>query len=149
MLLKPSVTLIYIKGNMVKNAINTGTVFGVNHIRAKSIIATTGVALNVTTIGFIQAARELYIPARIPSPTPKIAAITKPIKPRNMVAPMILRNSAVQMIFTVEISVSSGLGSMKPDLKYSDRTFHIASITSTEIKPVKVFFLEEFFITII
>jgi hypothetical protein len=52
------------------------------------------------------------------------------------------------MSLIVESSVSSGLGRMKSDLKYNDRIFHTASITSMETAPIKVFFLEEFFISI-
>jgi hypothetical protein len=51
MLLIPSLILVVIKGNIVSMPIKTGTEPGLNHIRARRMIAITGVERMVTSMG--------------------------------------------------------------------------------------------------
>jgi len=101
---------------MVKKAINTATVSTLNHIKASNINDITGVDLIVTNIGFKKALNELLIPAKIPSPTPKINDIAKPANPLKIVAEIISKNPFELISLIVVINVDSGEGKINSEL---------------------------------
>jgi hypothetical protein len=103
-------------GNMVRNAINIATVSTLNHINASNINEITGVDLIVTNMGFKKALNELLIPARIPSPTPKIKDIAKPASPLKIVAEIINKNPFELKSLIVVIKVDSGEGKINSEL---------------------------------
>ena len=111
----PSITLVHIKGNMVKKAIKTGTISTLNHIKASKISDITGVDRIVTKIGFKKALKELLTPAKIPNPIPKINEMAKPINPLIMVSPTMDMKFSEIKSFKVATRVDSGGGKISSE----------------------------------
>jgi hypothetical protein len=107
---------VQINGNIVKNPINMGTEFTLNQINAKRINEITGVDLMVTNIGFKKALNELFIPAKIPNPVPRINEKVKPISPRKIVMPTTHKKFSLRISLKVEINVDSGEGRINSEL---------------------------------
>ncbi len=117
MLLIPSITLVQINGNMVRNPIKTGTELVLSQISASRIIATTGVDRMVIRIGLRKALKPVLMPAKTPKANPRIKESIKPMIPRIIVSPIVAKKPvSVNSLMEVN-SVLSGEGKIKSDLK--------------------------------
>jgi hypothetical protein len=87
-----------------------------NQIKARRINEITGVERIVTNNGFKKALNELFIPAKMPNPIPRINEKAKPTNPRKIVIPTINKKFSLSISLMVEINVDSGDGRINSEL---------------------------------
>ena len=114
--------------------------------KASNINEITGVDLIVTNIGFKKALNELLIPAKIPSPTPKIKDIAKPAIPLKIVAEIISKKPFELNSLIVVINVDSGEGKINSELYEIEAIFHITIKVMVEINEIILVFVKLIFI---
>jgi len=103
------------KGNMVRNAIKMATKSTLNQIKAKRIKDITGVDRIITSIGFMKASNDLFIPAKIPSDTARMNEMVNPINPLKTVAPITFIKFFETKSLNVAIKVDSGDGKIRSE----------------------------------
>lgn len=137
----PSVIFVKIIGNIVSIPMKIGTDLEVNHMRANKIKETIGTERISTIQGFMKVSKEGFNPAMMPNVIPAIIAMRKPIIPRKMVLPMVMRKSLLENKLIAAFSDSKGPGMICLEPTLIEMISQRMSISTIELMTIYVFLL--------